>query len=107
MTIEHNAFAEALAQALLQTVAQRSKLLRRLWQRSAGDLGRLSESDDVRHILRPGPPPALVPGAVDQAFEFHPAANEQRPRSFRCIYLMPRDGEQIDAEFLHIDFNFS
>ncbi len=68
-----------------------------------GDLARLPEADDLEDVLRPGAPPGLVRGAVEEAGELDAGADEERPDALRRVELVPGQREEVDAEDPDVD----
>src|SRR5208283_2141818 len=84
-------FIEAVHDAVAQTIAQGTELNRFARHFFGCNGAGLAESDDSRHIQRPGAHAALVTAAVDDGRDLHSrilAADVQRPYALGTVHLM-------------------
>ena len=90
-----------------QPVAQGRHAAALFSQMSAGDFRRGAEADDSRHVFRAGPAIALVMPAVQQRPQNRALAHVERSDTLGAVQFVRGEGQQIDAELLHIDGNFA
>src|SRR5207249_751934 len=71
-----------------------------------GDLRCLAQTHDAGDVFRPSPPRALVTSAVQHGPELRSLSHVESAHALRPVHLVSGDGEQITADFLHIDRHF-
>ena len=86
-------------EARAQAVRQRARAARRARTgRSPRPAERGGQRDGARDVLGAPPEPLLLGPAAQQGLELRAAADEERPDAGGGAELVPREGEQVDAE---------
>src|SRR2546429_1161154 len=96
MTVEEDAVAELLLQALPEAVAQSAHATHR--RKIPRKLAGRAEGDRQQGTLRARASAAFVAGTMDQRFDRRAAAHKQRADAFWRVNLVAGDRHKIDAE---------
>ena len=91
----------------LEPVAHRRELRRLRLHVRGGELARLGDAHDVRHVLRARPTPALLVAAEHERLQLRAAPNEEDAHALRRMELVPGDGKHVHGRPLHVERRLS
>jgi hypothetical protein len=105
MAVQHDAIAEPSLEAIPEEVSQPLHLgyeTQVLCSHAS-----LAEGACQQGALRTGAPSHLVARAVDQGFQVRSGADVQRANALWRVDLVTSEGEEIDAELVHVRCDFT
>ena len=98
----HLQVREALAQAAVQAIPQRTQVLHPAGELPAGQLCRGAQPHHRGHVLGPGAHAALVGRAQQQGLQRRAPSDVEGADALGGVELVPCHREEIHAELLHV-----
>src|SRR5271157_3431577 len=92
---------------LMESISQAQKMILAFLEIPLGDLAGLSQSHDVRNVLRPGPTVALLSSSMDERGYFCSPADKLSADSLGSVQFVAGKGENVYGQLLQVDGDFS